>query len=145
MNLDSLDSRDSRQARSLRPGDARSSIITAPWIAAAIGVAVGLALSQPPPASAQTQTYPCETVIQFGTGTSTNGAKLRPGSVDPFFLGTDATFPDPPNTYVVTDPPTAWIANSASADSQWIGPSPTVVDDLAGTSVYRLLIVAPCS
>src|SRR6185503_2094345 len=92
------------------------------WFAVAISLAAVLALLNASSATAQTQTYPCETVIQFGTGMSTNGAKLRPGSVDPFFFGTDSTFPDPPNTYVVTDPPAAWIDNSASVDSQWIGP-----------------------
>src|SRR5262245_6871259 len=99
-------------------------IFTALWFAAAISLASAFALLNPSSATAQIQAYPCETVIQFGTGMSTNGAKLRPGSVDPFFSGTDATFPNPPNAYVVTDPPAAWITDSASGDSQWIGPSP---------------------
>lgn len=108
-------------------------------------LAMALGLLDPTSASAQTQTYPCETVIQIGSGTSTNGAKLRPGAVDPFFDGTDATFPNPPNAYVLTDPLAAWIANSASADSQWIGPSPSTDDDIAGTSVYRVQLVMPCA
>ena len=95
-------------------------------------LALALGLSNPSPTTAQTQTYPCETVIQFGTGTSASGAKLRPGSVDPFFNGISANFPDRTDTYVLTDPPATWIANSASADSQWIGPSPSVTRTMDG-------------
>jgi hypothetical protein len=119
---------------------AASPFIAVPFLLALIfGV---LTLSS---ATAQTQDFPCETVIQIGSGTSTNGVKLRPGAVDPLFDGTDATFPNPPNTYVLTDPAAAWIANSASADSQWIGPSSSIGDDVAGTSVYRLQLVMPCA
>jgi murein DD-endopeptidase MepM/ murein hydrolase activator NlpD len=107
--------------------------------------ALALGLTGVPPALAQTQTYPCETVMQFGTGMSAGGAKLRPGGVDPFFQGTSANFPDRPDVYVVTDPSAAWIANSASADSQWIGPSPSVADDASGTYIYRLQFTTPCA
>lgn len=114
-------------------------------LALVMGFFSALGLVLPASTIAQTQTYPCETVTQFGTGMSTNGAKLRPGSVSPFFLGTDTIFPDRPDTYVVTDPPAAWIANSASVDSQWIGPSRSTADDVAGTYVYRLQILSPCA
>jgi len=83
--------------------------------------------------------------MQFGTGMSAGGTKLRPGSVDPFFDGTSVNFPDRPDAYVVTDPPAVWIDNSTSADSQWIGPSPSVADDVAGTYVYRLQFTTPCA
>ncbi len=96
-------------------------------------------------AHGQTQTYPCETVMQFGTGMSASGAKLRLGSVDPFFDGTSVNFPNRPDVYVVTNPPSAWISNSTSPDSQWIGPSPDTGDDVAGTYVYQLQFTTPCA
>src|SRR5688572_29249924 len=110
-----------------------------------LAAALTLLFWSPVPAPAQTQTYPCETVMQFGTGMSAGGAKLRPGSVNPFFEGTSVNFPDRPDAYVVTDPPAAWIDNAASADSQWIGPSPSVADDAAGVYVYRLQFSTPCA
>ena len=113
------------------------------FLAGAATIAFGLLNSSP--TDAQTQTYPCETVMQFGTGMSAGGAKLRPGSLDPFFEGTSANFPDRPDVYVVTDPPAAWTDNASSADSQWIGPSPSVADDAAGTYVYRLQFTTPCA
>ena len=124
--------------------NSRSNSIRRPgFFAAAFAIALGL--SNPSPAQAQTQTYPCETVMQFGTGMSANGAKLRPGSIDPFFDGISANFPNSPNAYVVTNPPGAWIANTASPDSQWIGPSINTGDDLAGTYQYRLRFTTPCA
>lgn len=105
-----------------------------------------LGLWRPSPAAAQTQTYPCETVMQFGTGVSTNtGAKFRPGSVSPPFVGLGAIFPNAGDVFVLTDPPPAWLVNSASADSQWIGPSASTAGDVSGVYIYYLPIVAPCA
>ena len=103
-----------------------------------------LALAFPLVASAQTQTFPCETVTQFGTGMSAGGAKLRPGSIVPIFDSISTNFPNTPNAYVVTNPPAAWIANTTSADSQWIGPSINTGDDLSGTYLYRLRFTNSC-
>ena len=111
----------------------------------ASALAIALGLLNPSPTQAQTQTYPCETVMQFGTGMSANGSKLRPGSIDPFFDGVSANFPAAPNAYVVTNPPGVWIANTASPDSQWIGPTINTGDDLAGTYQYRLRFTTPCA
>src|SRR5262245_55967253 len=97
----------------------------------AVLLAFALGFAGVPLAMAQTQTYPCETVMRFGTGMSATGAKLRPGALDPFFEGTSANFPDRPDAYVVTDAPAAWLSDVSSADSQWIGPSPSVADDAA--------------
>jgi len=108
-------------------------------------LAIAFSLLHPSPAAAQTRTNPCETVMQFGTGTSPSGAKLRPGSVDPFFQGLGAIFPNSGDTYVLTDPPATWIANSASADSQWVGPSTSVIDDVAGVYIYYLPLIMPCA
>jgi len=115
--------------------------------AGALAVALGLLFAAffPASAAAATQSNACETVLTYGTGTSPTGAKLRLGSVDPFFVGTSANFPDRGAAYVVTNPPAVWIANSGSDDSQWIGPSPDVSDDAAGTYVYRLQFTTPCA
>ncbi len=99
----------------------------------------------PPFAPAQMQTFPCETVSRFSTGMSAVGAKLQPGLVDPSFEGIGANFEDRGAAYVVTDAPAIWLANSSSADSQWIGPSPSVADDVAGTYLYRLRFTTPCA
>ncbi len=112
-------------------------------ILAAVALTVGCLFAER--ADAQTQTYPCETVMQFGTGMTTNGAKLRPGSLSSPFVGVGAIFPDPGNTYVLTNPLAAWIANGASADSQWIGPSPSTGDDSSGVYIYYLPVISPCA
>ncbi len=106
---------------------------------------LALGCLSPTSAAAQTQTYPCETVIQFGTGVSTNGAKLRPGTVSSPFVGLGTIFPNAGNTYVLTNPLAAWIDNSASADSQWIGPSPSTGDDSTGVYIYYLPVISPCA
>ncbi len=110
---------------------------------AAVALAIGCLL--PIRAKAQTQTYPCETVMQFGTGMTTNGAKLRPGSLSSPFVGVGAIFPDPGNTYVLTNPLAAWLDNAASPDSQWIGPSPSTGDDSSGVYIYYLPVISPCA
>ncbi len=112
-------------------------------VLAAGALAIGCLL--PIRAEAQTQTYPCETVMQFGTGMTTNGAKLRPGSLSSPFVGVGAIFPDPGNTYVLTNPLAAWIDNAASPDSQWIGPSPSTGDDASGVYIYYLPVLSPCA
>lgn len=112
-------------------------------VAGILAIAAGLITS--PPVMGQTQTFPCETVMQFGTGMSAGGAKLRSGSVDPFFAGVSANFPTRGDAFVLTDEPAAWLGNSTSADSQWIGPSSSVADDAAGTYVYRLQFTTPCA
>ncbi len=94
-------------------------------------------------ATAQTQSNACETIIQIGTGMSASGNKLRPGSRDIDFQGLNSIFPTPGEAFVVTNPPAAWIANSASPNSQWIGPSAGVADDSAGVYIYYLPLVLP--
>ncbi len=117
----------------------RSTVLTCLWLLTVL--VAGL----PRSSQAQNTTNPCETVLVFGTGTSASGLKLRGGSVDPFFDGISANFLNTPNAYVVTNPPTAWLANATSSDSQWIGPSVNTTDDAAGTDVYRLQFTTPCA
>ena len=109
----------------------------------ALGMMLWLALWCPTITMAQTESNACETVIQLGTGMSASGNKLRPGSQDPLFQGLNSIFPSPGKTFILTNPPSAWIANSASPDSQWIGPSPGVSDDVAGVYIYYLPLVLP--
>ena len=113
------------------------------FFAGALTIAINL--FHPSPAQSQTQTYPCETVMKFGTGMSTNGIKLPLASIDPSFDGTSVNFPARPDVFVVTNPAAAWIANSASTGSQWIGPSVSTADDAAGTYVYQLQFTTPCA
>ena len=108
-------------------------------------LALAFSLLNPSSGTAQTQTYPCETVMQFGTGMSNGGSKLRDGSVDPNFEGASINFPVRAEAFVPTNVPTAWLADASSPDSQWIAPVLNPSTAAAGTYVYRLRFTTPCA